>query len=411
MRLPVWGEWLLVLAAFAVSAWMCGFHWRDPALMRGLHLTGLVLALVAMWRDWGFGCRLAAALLTPRVLLHFYLLTAVQFSSSLAIVLVIDAVLLICLLRIQYVCLLRDRAAREAEEDGSFISIVALLPKLPYIDVGVVRRAVETAWGQALPEGDEAGEFVVGEVPLFVIRRDEEVFLVHAHDRPYLDDAEEAAESIPDLRSARAVVEHQAWVSVDVVGADLNDEAELRRLYGDVGRLLAELIDDDCQALLFPQFSELYPWDPEMHLGLKSGDPRGAARAFRPPPLSYVSGDDPRMIAAVDEARRRWDEFLTAFQSADDRSRYAVKAPLSRGERTEFIWITVTACEGDAVYGELANDPLDLPGLQLGDRVTVKVAEINDWVYEDAAGELQGGFTIRVLSDVARERQGFPPEA
>mgnify|MGYP003329175806 CR=1 FL=1 len=53
-------------------------------------------------------------------------------------------------------------------------------------------------------------------------------------------------------------------------------------------------------------------------------------------------------VAAVAEATRRWPEFVAAF-SARDGEGHSVKAPITRGERTEFIWIEVDRIEPDRV--------------------------------------------------------------
>jgi uncharacterized protein YegJ (DUF2314 family) len=81
---------------------------------------------------------------------------------------------------------------------------------------------------------------------------------------------------------------------------------------------------------------------------------------------------------------------------------------VTRSGNTEFIWITVTAIEGETIYGELANDPGDLGPLKLGSKVTVPVADLNDWCYVDSAGKLNGGFTIEALQKASRRRKREP---
>ncbi|MCH7861730.1 MAG: DUF2314 domain-containing protein, partial [Proteobacteria bacterium] len=66
------------------------------------------------------------------------------------------------------------------------------------------------------------------------------------------------------------------------------------------------------------------------------------------------------------------------------------------GDMTEFIWVNVTAIEGDEIHGELGNNPVDLENLKIGDSLRVKLTDLNDWLYTDG-DELVGGFTTKVL--------------
>ena len=113
-------------------------------------------------------------------------------------------------------------------------------------------------------------------------------------------------------------------------------------------------------------------------------------------PIVEVSDDDPLMIHAVKKAREGWPRFVEVYE-AQAGENFTVKAPVSYGEKTEYIWISVTAIEGENVYGQLANDPGDLGPLKLGSKVSVPVAELNDWCYIDPATKLQGGFTIEAV--------------
>jgi uncharacterized protein YegJ (DUF2314 family) len=64
----------------------------------------------------------------------------------------------------------------------------------------------------------------------------------------------------------------------------------------------------------------------------------------------------------------------------------------------------VKATEGDQIFGELGNDPVNLGALKLGSKVVVKLSDLNDWVYVDRQGNMQGCFTLAVLQNAARKR-------
>jgi uncharacterized protein YegJ (DUF2314 family) len=62
--------------------------------------------------------------------------------------------------------------------------------------------------------------------------------------------------------------------------------------------------------------------------------------------------------------------------------------------------------DGDRVYGTLGNDPGNLGSLKFGSKVSVPVADINDWCYMDPQGKVIGGFTVDVLNRRPRRHQG-----
>lgn len=298
-----------------------------------------------------------------------------------------------------------DDRANENDHGGGPTSLVALLPELPYVDAQVISRAIRAAWREEIPfedVEDGAERFVVGDPPLMMVKRDDQMFLINVFDQPYFRDSDEIADGIPDLRTAAVVREHRAWISIDCPGITPGDKDALAAAYRQIGTLLAELIDDDCLAIALPQYAEVHPYQPSLLAALRSPDPVEAIRQRFPPPVIRVADDDPRMLAAVQEARRRWNEFTLAFQERTPDQQFSVKVPL---EDAEFLWVTPTALEGDSIYGVLDNDPLHRKDLAAGSRVTARIDTLNDWLYTDRNGKMQGGFTIEVLREAALRQQ------
>jgi uncharacterized protein YegJ (DUF2314 family) len=52
----------------------------------------------------------------------------------------------------------------------------------------------------------------------------------------------------------------------------------------------------------------------------------------------------------------------------------------------------------NAFAGVVANEPVDLKRIRLGERVTVPLESVSDWMAVDR-GRLIGGYTIRALRD------------
>ena len=85
--------------------------------------------------------------------------------------------------------------------------------------------------------------------------------------------------------------------------------------------------------------------------------------------------------------------------------KFAVKVPFEDGDYREFMWLMVTALEGDAILGRLDNDPVDVRTVRCGSRVRVDRRTLNDWLFTDN-DQMQGGFTIKVIQQIQDEGAG-----
>lgn len=303
---------------------------------------------------------------------------------------------------------LKPAVAAPAEEPP-MVSLVLLLREPRYLEARVLANVLEAAWGMtfSVSSGEEKTEnssgaakqpWIVGDGPIFMVNTGTMMFVVHNHERCYFDRVDDVAERVPELRLRTIVTEHRAWLSVD--GLSVTGEAETAAAYGKIARALAELANDTVLGLFQPASNRLTPWEPELEARLRSGERLEELFAVTQAPVVQVADDDPRMLAAVAEARRRWPEFVAAFKARQPGGNYAVKAPITREGNTEFIWLEVIGLEPDYVHGKLANDPVALGGLKLGDQVEVPVAELNDWTFlHDAGGEPVGLFTVKVLTE------------
>lgn len=62
--------------------------------------------------------------------------------------------------------------------------------------------------------------------------------------------------------------------------------------------------------------------------------------------------------------------------------------------------------QGDKIIGKCANDPVDVPGLGMGDIRKVTRADVSDWMIV-VGNQCYGGYTIRVLAK--RDPDAVPP--
>ncbi|MBS0265279.1 MAG: DUF2314 domain-containing protein, partial [Planctomycetes bacterium] len=192
--------------------------------------------------------------------------------------------------------------------------------------------------------------------------------------------------------------------SCDTLGVDGRTSAEeIADWYRRLGRLFAELLDENCLAIFLPDESRAYPVNAETEAALRADNPLEALEETRSLPVIQVSDDDPDMIAAVQKARDSWPQFLSAFEARAGQN-FSVKAPITRDGNTEFIWLDVTAVEGERIYGKLGNEPANLGALKLGSKVSTPIADLNDWGYVDTEGNMQGLYTVAVVMNAAKKK-------
>lgn len=305
--------------------------------------------------------------------------------------------------------------SKSDEDDEPFLSLVLLFREPVYLEPTILGEMASRAWDADIEigmeddheeEGDEGdseaemGSFLVGESPHFFCSHWPGFFAIHNFDEPYFDEAEEIVQSVGEMRVRQAIEQHRAWVSVDLLHWFAEEEGNEEQAYRMIARLLAELADDNCLAVIDPAEGRVFVYDPETEAKLRSDNPLEGLRDWYYAPILTIAGDDPEMEAAVEEARRRWPEFVAAFEqrSGDDDEPYLIKAPFTDGDDTEFMWVSVTGIENDIIYGELGNSPASIKTVDEGDNVRVKLEDLNDWmcIIDDMP---TGAFTLKVLSE------------
>jgi uncharacterized protein YegJ (DUF2314 family) len=295
-------------------------------------------------------------------------------------------------------------ARRGRRRRSRLISFVALVREPVRFDPAVLARLAGKTWNADLGDGTSEGAdgFVAGVDVMNTIVHDGRMFLINSFPKPYTEDTEKAASGIPDLRTRTLFREHQAWFSCDALGVDgTTSEEEVRVWYQRLGKLFAELLDENCLLIYMPDTGLAYPINEDTETALRSDDPARALQESLTLPIIEVSADDPLIKQAVQKARQDWPRFLAAYEAKAGEN-FSVKAPVTHGGHTEFIWISVTSLEGERVYGELGNDPGNLGSLRLGSKVSVQVEDLNDWCYIDPQGNLNGGFTIEAVQKASR---------
>jgi uncharacterized protein YegJ (DUF2314 family) len=113
------------------------------------------------------------------------------------------------------------------------------------------------------------------------------------------------------------------------------------------------------------------------------------------PEYFQVTKDHAAMHLAVQEARKSVKKFIAALKHpGSGQQDFEVKKPFVQGDQVEHIWLSDVQFVGNHFQGHIDNQPRKIPGLKMGQLVTVKPNEISDWMYIDN-GTLVGGYTVR----------------
>jgi uncharacterized protein YegJ (DUF2314 family) len=287
------------------------------------------------------------------------------------------------------------------DDDGKPMTSIVLLRRTPKaLDEKILLETVRDAWDEHRKLSEEE-IFVASQGFINIIRSPQGMWMLHNHPRSYFDG--NPVPQVPDLRLRKALEEHTAWLSVDLMQGFLGD-LPTDVYYPYIFRLIRELADDDTLAILRPETGQINLWNEEVAKSLGSMDPLEDFATPTQAPVISVSDEDPRMKAAIDEARRTFDTFRQHWAARGAEDAFLVKVPIRDGKNSEIIWIEVTGLEPEYVHGTLANAPVNVEGHRLGDRVETPIADLYDWgIAKQGADGPLGLFTEKVVREVQKE--------
>ena len=287
------------------------------------------------------------------------------------------------------------QAGGGAPNDEKIVSIVFLLKEPRTLDAADLRNTAAKVYGKpfgARPT-DPNGLAKVKDTTYALSVDGVRLGLINAPS-PYVPDREAAAGKIPEARLKEAVRTHKAWMSLDAF--DEVKGADRERVYRLIAKFMAALAADDVLAVYAPETGKMIWYDRHVVEKLQGEHPLEALNWDDP--LIDVPADDPAMKVAVAKARETFPQFAKAFAQPKDGRHFAAKGYFGPKGKGEYMWVTVTAIDGDVIKGTLDNIPANLADLHVGDRVEIKVAELNDWlIVEKDKKSLTGGYTIEVV--------------
>jgi uncharacterized protein YegJ (DUF2314 family) len=210
--------------------------------------------------------------------------------------------------------------------------------------------------------------------------------------KPYIEDAADFVKSVKDARIREAVLNHQAWLSVDCVSGSDGHQHDKQDSYRECAKLAAEFFEDDCLGRCFPGEKITVAASSNSAEELRRFRTVGEfCERFTPTPIVDLSDDFVRQ--AKEEALTRLPEFSREFQIRKPGDRFLLKRCFTDGGSSELMWVEVHAVRGDTYFGILENDPLWVKSIKRGDEVQVKSGAVEDWFYLKN-GRTVGGFSL-----------------
>ena len=115
-------------------------------------------------------------------------------------------------------------------------------------------------------------------------------------------------------------------------------------------------------------------------------------------PLS-TEKNDPLLVAAMERARKSVDQFHTLYTKYPEDAFVKIQFTSSSGE-VEHLAAHVEGIDGDMLDILLVTPPVTHKGT-VERRRLIHISEIEDWQITEPDGAIHGGFTQRVMFDIA----------
>lgn len=120
--------------------------------------------------------------------------------------------------------------------------------------------------------------------------------------------------------------------------------------------------------------------------------------------IQYIKHDD-AILAASQAAKARLPALRSAFNAGLGTGEYILlKAPFATpAGGNEWMWVEVTAWDGQRITGLLNNEPANIPTLHSGQIVQVAMDDIFDYIRYDGQGNQEGNESGKLI---ARQQEG-----
>lgn len=115
--------------------------------------------------------------------------------------------------------------------------------------------------------------------------------------------------------------------------------------------------------------------------------------------LAMKKSDDAKLALDKKEAQSKLCDFIKELSDINKQKDYSfsVKLPFTEDGKTEHMWVKVTSYKDGVFIGQLANDPFIIKNLKLGDSVSPKKEDVEDWIIRNNknGSDFTGGFSLK----------------
>lgn len=124
--------------------------------------------------------------------------------------------------------------------------------------------------------------------------------------------------------------------------------------------------------------------------------------------ITDVSPENKAVNAAIEKAKATLPVFferLANRQPGEENFLIKIRYETTKEDGGgEHIWAKDVTKDGDSVSATIDNVPRNIPNLSKGQRVTVPISRVTDWLYEQN-GKYRGAYTVRALVPFMTKQQ------
>jgi uncharacterized protein YegJ (DUF2314 family) len=154
-------------------------------------------------------------------------------------------------------------------------------------------------------------------------------------------------------------------------------------------QLAKQLVDADTLAVLSISYQVLNPMTENVQKVLAGENAQTVFDTQIYEPMVKVSEQESRQLK--EKAQKSLSNFVSAFEKRNpEDTRFSIKSRIEDKNGPEHVWIKVDSIKSISFHGEIDNEPVIATSYHLGQELSVKQSEIEDWGYMHGKTLIQG---------------------
>jgi uncharacterized protein YegJ (DUF2314 family) len=120
---------------------------------------------------------------------------------------------------------------------------------------------------------------------------------------------------------------------------------------------------------------------------------------------SSVSDDHPEIVAAREEAKAGYPEFVKLVKAKRPMTLYTVEVLYEEGGKSEYLTLDVLSANDTEIRGTIVGYPKEVDRHNM-EEITAPASSISDWRVETPEGDVKGGYVSDVRARLQRAGTG-----